>query len=111
MPHVTVTPAPGTWVARTGGAVIAESRNALLLHEGGRPPVVYFPRADVATAMLDRTDRGSSCGFKGQASYFSIVTPDGRMENVVWSYETPRDEVAAIAGHLAFYPAVTVERV
>jgi uncharacterized protein (DUF427 family) len=110
MSHITVTPAAGTWVARANGAIIAETGKALILQEGSYAPVVYFPRDDAAMAMLDPTDRTSVCPWKGQASYFSIVTPDGRMENVVWSYETPKADVAAIAGHLAFYPAVTVEQ-
>lgn len=110
MSYITIAPAAGTWVARADGAIIAESRRVLLLTEGSRDPVPYFPRADVAMAMLDRTDRISTCQSKGQASFFTVVTPAGRMENVVWSYEDPKPDVAGIAGHLAFYPAVTVEQ-
>jgi uncharacterized protein (DUF427 family) len=111
MSHITIAPATGTWVARAGGAVIAESRNALALTEGARDPVIYFPRGDAAMALLERTDRATSCPWKGAASYYSILAPEGRMDNVVWSYETPNEDVAAIAGHLAFYPQVTVEQV
>ncbi|QYK40986.1 MAG: DUF427 domain-containing protein [Paracoccaceae bacterium] len=109
--HIRIRTAPGTWVVRAGGAILGESRRALELTEGSYPPVIYFPRADVAMAMLDRTDRSSTCPWKGQASYFSVVTPEGRIENAVWSYETPIDDVSQIAGHLAFYTdRVTVER-
>jgi uncharacterized protein (DUF427 family) len=110
--HIRIRTAPGTWVVRAGGAVLGESARVQELCEGSYPPVHYFPREDVAMAMLDRTDRSSRCPWKGQASYFSIVTAEGRLENAVWSYESPIPECAAIAGHLAFYPdRVTVERV
>jgi uncharacterized protein (DUF427 family) len=110
--HIRIREAPGTWVVRAGGAVLGESARVLELTEGSYAPVRYFPRADIAMAMLDRTSRASTCPWKGQASYFSIVTPEERLENAVWSYEMPKDGCAAIAGHLAFYPdRVTVERV
>ncbi len=110
--HIKIRTAPGTWVVRAHGAVLGESMQVQELTEGGGRPVHYFPRADIAMAMLDATDRTSSCPWKGQASYFSIVTPDGRMDNAVWSYETPIAACQAIAGHLAFYPdRVTIERV
>ncbi|MGQ0564234.1 MAG: DUF427 domain-containing protein [Gemmobacter sp.] len=104
--------APGTWVVRAGGAVLGESRNVLELSEGSYAPVHYFPREDIAMAMLDATPRSTSCPWKGQASYFTIVVPEGRLDNAVWSYETPIDGCAPIAGHLAFYTdRVTVEQV
>jgi uncharacterized protein (DUF427 family) len=46
----------------------------------------------------------TKCPWKGQASYYSIKGDFGMLANAVWSYETPKDDVAAIAGHLAFYP-------
>ncbi len=110
--HIKIRTAPGTWVVRAGGAVLGESTRVQELSEGSYRPVHYFPREDIAMAMLDRTDRTSSCPWKGQAGYFSIVTPDGRLDNAVWTYETPIPDCAAIAGHLAFYPdRVTIERV
>lgn len=109
--HIKITPATGKYVIRAGGAVIGETTNALELREGGSPPVIYVPRSDVAMAFLDRTDRATTCPHKGVASYYSIALPSGRLDNVVWTYETPKPDVAAIAGHLAFYTdRVTVER-
>lgn len=110
--HIRIRTAPGTWVVRAGGAVLGESRHVQELSEGAYGPVHYFPRADIAMAMLDRTDSTSTCPWKGQASYFSIITPGGTLDNAVWSYEAPIPACAAIAGHLAFYPdRVTIERV
>ena len=111
--HITVTPSEGTWVVRAGGAVIGESTNALELREGSYPPVIYFPRGDMAMAFLDKTDHTTVCPHKGTASYFSIVTKSKTLKNVVWSYEQPTPEVAAINDHLAFYESddVAVEEV
>ncbi len=110
--RITIKPANGTWVVRTGGAVIAESKNALELSEADYPPVIYFPRKDVAMAFLDASEQTSTCPFKGEASYFHIAGKSGVMENAVWSYENPTGAVAEIAGYLAFYTdKAAVERV
>lgn len=105
--------AEGMWSVRAGGAVLGESRNALELSEGDMPPVIYFPRQDIATAFLDRTDHNTHCPWKGDASYYSIVTKSQTLQNAVWTYETPLKEAARIKDHLAFYTgdAVTVERI
>jgi uncharacterized protein (DUF427 family) len=110
--HIKITPAAGTYVIRAGGAVLGETKRALELKEGSYPAVIYVPREDMAMALLEKTDRSSTCPWKGAASYYSLTTPDGPLINAVWSYETPKAGVEAIAGHLAFYPdKVTVERV
>ncbi|MFW2542565.1 DUF427 domain-containing protein [Primorskyibacter sp. 2E107] len=113
MSKITITPAEGTWVVRAGGAVIGESTRALELTEGDMPYVIYFPRADIAMAFLDATDHKTTCPFKGEASYYSIMSKSKTYENAVWSYESPNDAVAAIKDHLAFYAqeGVTVEQV
>ena len=111
--HITVTPVEGTWVVRAGGAVIGETNAALELQEGSYPSVIYVPRADMAMAFLEKTDHSTVCPHKGTASYFSIVTKSKTLKNVVWSYEDPKADVAAIKDHLAFYLSedVTVEEV
>lgn len=87
------------------GAVIADSRQALVLREATYPPVYYFPRADVAMAALTRTDHATYCPYKGDAAYYSIGAGGRSEENAVWTYEQPYPAVAAIKDHLAFYPA------
>ncbi|MFG6562713.1 DUF427 domain-containing protein [Sulfitobacter sp. 1A13421] len=111
--HIKITPAEGTWVVRAGGAVLGESTGALELHEGGYPPVIYFPRSDIAMAFLDGTDKTTHCPHKGDATYFSVVTKSRTLQDAVWSYEDPKADVAAIKGYLAFDPMeeIAIERI
>lgn len=113
MAHIKIRKARGTWSVRAGGAVLAETGNALELSEGDHPPVIYFPREDVAMAFLDESDQTTKSAHLGRASYFHIVTKSRTLENAAWSYEDPNKEVAEIRGHLAFHGSdtVTVEQV
>lgn len=111
--HITIRKAEGTWSVRAGGAVLGESAEALELVEGDYPPVIYFPRGDIAMAFLDRTEKSTHCPHKGDASYYSVVTKSTTLEDVAWSYEQPKEGVARIKDHLAFYANedVTVEQI
>jgi uncharacterized protein (DUF427 family) len=91
-----------------GGELIADTREALELHESmgkGKktvaPVVYYVPRKDVRMDRLVRSSHRTHCPFKGDASYFSVA---GGPENAVWSYEAPYDEMLALKERLAFYP-------
>ena len=111
MAHIEIAPAEGVWTVRSSDGVLVESRRALALREGGHDAVVYFPRDDVAMALLEPSATTSRCPHKGVASYFHYVGASERTEDVAWSYEAPEQAAAEpIAGHLAFYPGkVTVE--
>lgn len=110
--HIHIRRAEGTWTVRAGGAVIGETKRALELSEGSYPPVIYFPREDIAMALLDPSGQISVCPHKGQAEYFTIAAKNGPIPDAAWSYPTPIPAAAAIAGHLAFYPdKATVERI
>ncbi|MEM1067114.1 MAG: DUF427 domain-containing protein [Pseudomonadota bacterium] len=100
--------AQGTWVVRAGGAVLGESVDALELEEGALPPVIYFPRGDIAMAFLERTEKSTHCPKKGDANYYSIVTKSTVLANAVWTYENPIGAAAEIKDHLAFYAGDTV---
>ena len=106
--HIKIRPADGTWTVRAGGAVLGESSNALELTEGEYPMVIYFPREDIAMEFLDTSDTRTTCPHKGEASYFSIVTKSTVLKDAAWSYENPKEGVAAIKDHLAFYASDTV---
>lgn len=101
---ITVEPTTRRVLVRVGDQVIADSRDALTLQESTYPAVQYIPLADVDPAVLRRTESTSYCPFKGDASYYSLVTTGGEIEDAVWTYETPYPAVAEIAGHVAFYP-------
>jgi uncharacterized protein (DUF427 family) len=91
------------------GEVVADTTEAVRLDEGTYPPVYYLPRKDVKMERLIRTSHTSHCPHKGDATYYSLS--NGRTaRNAVWSYERPKDDVAAIKELLAFYPnQVTIE--
>ena len=84
------------------GEVIADSTEALVLHETRLPQVYYFPRKDVRMDLLQRTEHRTHCPFKGNASYWSIAAGNQVAENVVWSYENPLQDAHAIQDYLAF---------
>jgi|TARA_B110000240_G_scaffold12410_1_gene12952 uncharacterized protein (DUF427 family) len=69
---------------------------------GYHPAVIYFPRNDIAMAFLNYIDKTSHCIHKGYARYFSIITKNKPIENVAWTYENPKIEMAMIKDHLAF---------
>jgi uncharacterized protein (DUF427 family) len=101
---ITITPTGSRVTVSVGGQRIAESNNALSLAEASYPVVQYIPLADVDPAVLRRTDTASYCPFKGDASYYDVVTTDGRTaEDVIWEYQQPHEAVKEIAGHVAFW--------
>jgi uncharacterized protein (DUF427 family) len=101
---ITVAASGARVVVRAQGRMVAESTEALTLTEAGYPPVHYIPIADVDETALRPSATSTYCPYKGQASYFSIAGPEGLIEDAVWTYREPYPAMAAIAGHLAFYP-------
>lgn len=101
---ITISPTAGHVTVRVGGTTVAESDRALSLAEASYLVVQYIPIADVHQELLRPTAAESYCPFKGEASYYTLTTPDGRTEtDLIWTYEHPYDAVAQIAGHVAFY--------
>lgn len=97
-----IRPLEGTWVVRAGGAILAETDNALELNEGDLPPVIYFPRADIAMAFLESTETRSTCIHKGEAQYYTIVAKSGPIKDAAWTYAEPKKAVGEIASYIAF---------
>ncbi len=102
---ITVTSNRERVLVRVAGALIADTREALILQEASYPPVQYIPRKDVDMNLLQRTDHSSYCPFKGDASYYSIPSGGDKSVNAVWSYENPYPAVSQIKDYVAFYPS------
>ena len=87
------------------GRIIADTEAALTLKEASYKPALYVPRADTDMSLLAPTDHHTHCPYKGDASYYHVVTEGGAtVDDVIWTYEKPYPAVASIAGHVAFYP-------
>lgn len=111
---ITISPTGARVVVRVNGEVVADTHDALQLHESTYAAVQYIPLKDVAQDRISRTGTSTYCPYKGEAGYYSVTTATGdTVEDAIWTYEHPYPAVAAIAGHVAFYPDkadVDVER-
>ncbi len=93
---------PARFRVEFNGALVADSRRAVVLHETRRPPTCYVPWADVRTDLLERSDHRTYCPFKGNASYWTLRVGERTADNAVWAYEDPLQEASALAGLCAF---------
>ena len=101
--YVRVEPSPRRVRAVIGGETIADSTRMSLLHEANHLPVYYFPLEDVRLDLMAKTDTSTHCPYKGDASYWSLTLGGRAVDDILWSYETPFDEVPELAGLAAFY--------
>ena len=101
---ITITPTTGRVQVRVNGELVADTHAALGLAESTYPVVQYIPLGDVDPAVLACTDTRTYCPYKGEASYYSVNAAGSTVEDAIWTYKEPYPAVAAIAGHVAFYP-------
>ncbi|WP_020107081.1 DUF427 domain-containing protein [Nocardia sp. 348MFTsu5.1] len=101
---ITVEPTAGQVRIRSGDTIVADTAKSLTLQEASYPPVAYIPLTAIDPSLLRHSDTETYCPYKGDASYYDLVTPDGVIEDAAWTYTEPYDNVSEIAGHLAFYP-------
>lgn len=89
------------------GMVIADSVRAFRVLETSHPPTYYVHPGDVAWDVV-RPDaaRGTFCEWKGTATYWTAQVGGVVVEACAWSYPDPTLGFAAIADHVAFYPAL-----
>jgi uncharacterized protein (DUF427 family) len=85
-----------------GDRYIVDSEDVVLLHEPGRYPVAYFPRADVQSDVLTAEDRVTQHGDLGETRWFSVGV-DGRVANhAAWEYTGLPAHAAVLGGRVAF---------
>ena len=94
---------PGRVRGLVDGTELFDTERAKVLHEGRLPDRIYVPLEDFDSSLLEESDQTSHCPFKGDASYWSIRVGDRVIEDAVWTYREPIDDVAEIAGHASFY--------
>jgi uncharacterized protein (DUF427 family) len=100
-----VEPIPERIRVVVGGVEIASSDGAMRVLETAGAPVYYVPRGDARTDLLAPSSHMTQCEWKGDATYWSVTVEGRSIDNVAWSYETPKAGFETITGFLAFYAA------
>lgn len=90
-------------ILRFGDEVIADTKDALVVVEGGYPPRYYIPKVDVRMDLLEASDHETFCPFKGDARYWTVRAGGQMLKNGAWAYDYPFDETAGLAGFISFY--------
>ena len=89
-----------------GDEVIATTRTSWRVLETSHPPTYYLPRDAFADGVLRPVDGHTWCEWKGQASYFDLVSGERVARRAAWTYERPTAGFEDIAGAIAVMPGL-----
>ena len=95
----------GSITVELGGVTIASTSVAWRVLETSHPPTYYLPPESFVDGSLRPAEGSSWCEWKGQASYFDLVTPAAVAPRAAWTYHTPTSGFKAIAGAVAVMAA------
>jgi uncharacterized protein (DUF427 family) len=84
-------------------AVLAESDDTIVI-EGNH----YFPSDSVHKEYLKESDTHTTCPWKGEASYYTVVVKDAVNKDAAWYYPAPKEAAQQIKGYVAFWKGVEV---
>ncbi|MBC7619784.1 MAG: DUF427 domain-containing protein [Candidatus Saccharibacteria bacterium] len=83
--------------------VIAQSDDIVTV-EGNH----YFPESTLKREFISFSNHKTSCAWKGQASYYSLVVSGEMNADAAWYYADPKPEAANIRGRVAFWKGVKI---
>lgn len=84
--------------------VIAESEDIVTV-EGNH----YFPEAALKRDFVTFSNHKTTCGWKGIASYYTLIVNGETNPDAAWFYADPKPEAANIKGRVAFWKGVQVK--
>ena len=84
--------------------VIAQSDDLVVL-EGNQ----YFPESSLNRDYVTFSNHKTSCPWKGQASYYSLIVDGELNTDAAWYYADPKPEAEEIKGRVAFWKGVKIE--
>ena len=83
--------------------VVADSDDTVVV-EGNH----YFPADSVRAELFEDSDTHTTCPWKGEASYTTLVVDGERNPDAAWYYPAPKDAAAEIKDRYAFWHGVEV---
>src|SRR6202789_1175973 len=87
------------------GKVIAESDTTEMV-EGN----IYFPESSLKREYFRPSSTISTCPWKGQARYYSLLVDGQENQDAAWYYPDPKPAARNVKNHVAFWRGVEVEK-
>ena len=91
--------AKATWK----GVLLAESAEFEVVENN-----VYFPPQSIVKEHFAPSATHTTCGWKGEASYYDVVAGGETNKDAAWFYLDPKPAARNIAGYVAFWKGVSV---
>ena len=85
------------------GEVVAESDKTIVVESNH-----YFPADSIKQEYFTASDKQTSCFWKGQASYYSLVVNGETNIDAAWYYPESKPKAKNIEGMVAFWRGVQV---
>ncbi|MFS8855572.1 DUF427 domain-containing protein [Synechococcus sp. H55.7] len=70
---------------------------------------IYFPPESLRREYFQPSPTHTTCPWKGQASYYTLVVNGQENKDAAWYYPDPKPAAANIRGYVAFWKGVKVE--
>ena len=83
---------------------IAESNETIVVDNNH-----YFPDSALVKDFFKPSDMHSTCGWKGEACYYSIVVDGKENKDAAWFYADPKPAAVNIKDSVAFWKDVTIQ--
>jgi uncharacterized protein (DUF427 family) len=86
------------------GVALAESAQIIVV-EGNH----YFPPDSINRSHFTPSTTRTTCGWKGEASYYDVAVEGAINKDAAWFYPDPKPAAANIKGYVAFWRGVQIE--
>jgi uncharacterized protein (DUF427 family) len=88
-----------TWNNQT----LAESNDTIVIENNH-----YFPASSIKKELFQASNKHTTCPWKGEASYYTLVVDGQKNEDAAWYYPNPKDAAIEIKDYVAFWKGVKV---
>lgn len=83
--------------------ILAESNETILI-EGNH----YFPPESIKKEHFRKSNKHTTCPWKGEASYYDIVVDQEVNSDSAWYYPEPKEAAKQIKDYVAFWRGVVI---
>ncbi len=88
--------------------------NGIVVAESDRCEVVdanqYFPPDSIKSEYFKPSDKHTTCGWKGVASYYSLDVNGKTNPDAAWYYPEAKEAAKNITGYIAFWKGVEIQK-